>query len=51
MPSDQVPGTVIWDEIQQAAVTIFRFSPGGDTIEAIGWNARAGRFYPLLSCC
>ncbi len=51
LPSDQVPGTVIWDEIQQARVTIFRFSPGGDIIEAIGWNARAGRFYRLLSCC
>jgi hypothetical protein len=51
LPSDQVPGTVIWDEIQKAPVTIFRFSPGGDIIEAIGWNARAGRFYRLLSCC
>ena len=51
LPSDQVPGSVIWAEIQQAPVTIFRFSPGGDSIEAIGWNARAGRFYRLLSCC
>ena len=50
-PSDPVPGAVIWDEIQQAGVTIFTFSPGGDIIEAIGWNARANRFYRLLSCC
>ena len=49
--SDKVPGNVIWDEIQKAAVTIFTFSPGGDLIEAIGWNARAGRFYRLVSCC
>jgi hypothetical protein len=51
LPSDRVPGTVIWDEIQKAGVTIFTFSPGGDVIEAIGWNARAGRFYRLISCC
>lgn len=50
-PSDTVPGSVIWEEIRSAPVTIFRFSPGGDRIEAIGWNARAGRFYPLLACC
>jgi hypothetical protein len=49
--SDTVPGSVIWEEIQQAPVTIFRFSPGGDRIVAIGWHARTGRFYSLLSCC
>ena len=49
--SDTVPGNVIWEEIQSSPVTIFRFSPGGDRIVAIGWNARAGRFYSLLSCC
>jgi hypothetical protein len=49
--SETVPGTVVWDEILNSPVTIFSFSPGGDTIEAIGWNARAGRFYRLLSCC
>jgi len=49
--SDAVAGSVIWQEIQSAPVTIFWFSPGGDRIEAIGWNARAGRFYPLLECC
>jgi len=32
-------------------VTIFTFSPGGDAIVAIGWSARAGRFYRLLECC
>jgi hypothetical protein len=50
-PSDKVAGRVIWDELQKARVTIFTFSPCGDIIEAIGWNARAGRFYRLLSCC
>ena len=49
--SDSVAGSVIWQEIQSAPVTIFWFSPGGDRIEAIGWNARAGRFYRLLECC
>jgi hypothetical protein len=51
LPSDRIPGTVIWDEIRKAGVTIFTFSPGGDVVVAIGWNARAGRFYRLLSCC
>ena len=49
--SDTVPGNVIWEEILSSPVTIFTFSPGGDLIEAIGWNVRAGRFYRLLSCC
>ena len=49
--SHTVPGTVIWEEMLNSPITIFTFSPGGDTIEAIGWHARAGRFYSLLSCC
>jgi hypothetical protein len=50
-PSDTIPGSVIWDEIQNAPVTIFSFSHGLESIEAIAWNARAGRFYRLVSCC
>ena len=49
--SDTVSGSVIWQEIQSAPVTIFSFNPGGDRIEVIGWNPRAGRFYRLLDCC
>jgi hypothetical protein len=49
--SDTVPASVIWEEIQESPVTIFSFSPGGDLIVAIGWHARTGRFYNLLSCC
>ena len=49
--SEAVSASVIWEEIQQSPVTIFTFSPGGDRIEAIAWNARAGRFYRLMSCC
>jgi hypothetical protein len=49
--SDAVTGSVVWEEMQNSPITIFTFSPGGDTIEAIGWNVRAGRFYSLLSCC
>lgn len=50
-PSDTVAGTVIWQEIRTAPITIFTFSPGGDKVEAIGWSRRAGRFYRLLECC
>jgi hypothetical protein len=49
--SDAVPGSVIWEGMLNSPITIFTFSPGGDTIEAIGWHAPAGRFYELLSCC
>lgn len=49
--SETVSADVIWEEIQKSPVTIFMFSPGGDRIEAIAWNARAGRFYRLFACC
>ena len=49
--SDPRDGSVIWQEIQNSPVTIFTFSPGGDSVVAIGWSARAGRFYRLLECC
>ena len=49
--SDTFAGNEIWQEIEKASVTIFIFSPGGDGIVAIGWSARAGRFYRLLECC
>jgi hypothetical protein len=41
----------IWEGILNSPVTIFTFSPGKDAVLAIGWNARAGRFYRLLECC
>ncbi|MGE3275089.1 MAG: hypothetical protein AB7O67_08240 [Vicinamibacterales bacterium] len=44
-------GAAIWAEIRASPVTIFTFSPGGDALTAIGWSARAGRFYSLLECC
>lgn len=49
--TDTRSGDQIWREIQSMPVTIFTFSPGGDTIIAIGWSERAGQFYPLLECC
>jgi len=49
--SDTRSGGEIWQEIQSAPVTIFSFSPGGDAIVAIGWSAKADRFYRLLECC
>lgn len=50
-PSDTRDGGEIWAEILKSPVTVFTFSPGGDAIVAIGWSARAGRFYRLLECC
>jgi hypothetical protein len=50
-PSDTRDGDAIWEEILNSPVTIFTFSPGGDVLVAIGWSARAGRFYRLLACC
>jgi hypothetical protein len=50
-PSDTRDGGEIWEEILKSSVTVFTFSPGGDAIVAIGWSARAGRFYRLLECC
>jgi hypothetical protein len=50
-PSEKRDGSEIWQEIRSSPVTIFTFSPGGDAIVAIGWSARAGRFYRLLECC
>ena len=50
-PSETRDGGEIWKEILNSPVTIFTFSPGGDALVAIGWSARAGRFYRLLECC
>jgi hypothetical protein len=50
-PSETRSGDEIWQEILHSRGTIFTFSPGGDAIVAIGWSARAGRFYRLLECC
>ena len=50
-PAETRDGAEIWNEIFNSPVTIFEFSPGGDTVVAIGWSARAGRFYRLLECC
>ena len=46
-----VTGSVIWEAMLNSPITIFTFSPGGDSLKAIGWHVPAGRFYELLSCC
>ena len=46
-----VTGSAIWEAMLNSPITIFTFSPGGDSINAIGWHAPVGRFYELLSCC
>jgi hypothetical protein len=48
---DTTRGAAIWTEIQRNQVTIFEFSPGGDTIVAIGWSESDRRFYRLVECC
>jgi hypothetical protein len=48
---DSRTGSLIWHEVRTGPVTIFTFSPGGDTVVALGWSPRAGRFYRLLECC
>ncbi len=50
-PYDTASARAIWDEIQRSGVTIFEFSPGGDSIYAIAWSARDRRFYRIFSCC
>lgn len=50
-PTDRRDGRAIWQEVKKSPVTIFTFSPGGDTIVALGWSMQAGRFYRLLECC
>ena len=49
--SDTLTGSVIWESMLNSPITIFTFSPGGDSIKAIGWHDPTGRFYELLSCC
>jgi hypothetical protein len=49
--ADSARGQAIWREIQDAAVTIFEFSPGGDAVTALGWSAQNRRFYSLIECC
>jgi len=50
-PSDTTRARMIWDQMQTAGITIFEFSPGGDSIMSIGWSATDERFYNLLECC
>jgi hypothetical protein len=50
-PSDTASGARTWEAIQRTGVTVFEFSPGGDTVTAIVWSERDRRFYRLLECC
>lgn len=49
--SDSSNAAAVWQEMQNAPITVFTFSPGGDEIVAIGWSQRTQRFYRLLECC
>ena len=48
---DSARAQLIWREIQDAALTIFEFSAGGDAVTALGWSAATRRFYRLIECC
>lgn len=50
-PSDMARAASTWEEIQRSAVTIFTYSPGGDSVRAIAWSKRDQRFYQLWECC
>ncbi len=43
--------TAMWEEIRSAGVTVFSFSPGGDSWLAIAWSPTAHRFVRLIECC
>jgi hypothetical protein len=50
-PYDTARAVQTWAEIRSSGVTVFRYSPGGDRLEAIAWSVRDQRFYRLLDCC
>ena len=50
-PNDLPRAHAVWEEIQKNSVTVFQFSPGGDSVTAIAWSTRDRRFYRLLECC
>jgi hypothetical protein len=51
VPLDTAGGARTWEEIQTTGVTVFTYSPGGDTVSAIAWSMRDQRFYHLWVCC
>src|SRR6266545_4489419 len=44
-PRDSTRASRIWQEMQTAGITVFRFSLGGDGITVIGWSTTDQRFY------
>ncbi len=50
-PGDTASGETVWQEIQQAGLTVFEYSPGGDRVTAVVWSARDCTFYQILECC
>jgi hypothetical protein len=49
--SDSAYASAIWQSIESSGITVFEFSPGGDTVYAIAWSTRDQRFYRLVECC
>jgi hypothetical protein len=41
----------IREEIQATPVTVFEYSIGGDSVNAIVWSPTDRRFYDILDCC
>jgi hypothetical protein len=49
--TDLRSGADIWQEIRESKATVFSFSPGGDRIMALAWDANSRRFFNLIECC
>lgn len=51
MATDTAGARAIWSDILSREEIVFWFSPGGDSVTAIAWSSRDGRFYRLVECC
>lgn len=50
-PNDSADAVDAWEKIQSSGVTVFTYSPGGDSVFGIVWSARDRRFYRIWECC
>ena len=48
---DTADAVAKWERIKSSGVTVFTYSPGGDTVYGIVWSARDRRFYRVWECC
>jgi hypothetical protein len=50
-PEALARGEGVWMSIQRSRMTVFEYSPGGDSVIPIAWSEAEGRFYRLVECC